>query len=183
MEFLKRRAMRHFLWNLQRRRDFSHRLKTFASAAFSPSSIIPHTSDASYACSVKKEFIFSDRVSLLVCHVVNAGRMIRHWQTVVKARGVRFRKVVGEMLQENRNKQRQVVGILKHDSIVGKALWRARNKLVCVERLKIKARDFLKALQMSVSSRGSDSVVNRLIIVSDLNRWRAKRALKVDNIN
>lgn len=181
MEFLKRKAMRHFLWNLQRRRDFSQRLKTFASAAFSPS--FPHISDGSYACSIKKDFIFSDRISLLVCHFVNAGRMIHHWQTVVKARGVRSRKVFGEMLQENRNKQRQVLVILKHDSTVGKALWGARNKLVCVQRLKIKARDFLKALQMSLSSRGSDSVVDRLIIISDLNRWRAKRVLKVDNIN
>lgn len=173
--------MRHFLWNLQRRREFSHRLKTFASAAFSPS--FPYTSDGSYTSSIKKEFIFSDRISLLVRHFVNAGRMIHHWQSLVKTRGTRSRKMAEEMLQENRNRQRQVLVILKHDSIVGKVLWRAKNKLVCVKRLKINARGFLKALQMSLSSRGSDSVVNRLIIISDLNRWRAKRALKVDNVN
>jgi hypothetical protein len=177
MEFLKRKAIHYFQYNLQRRYRFSHSLKTFASAAFSSSSI--HISAGIYTHSIKKEHIVNDRISLLACHYVNAGRTIHQWQAVVKAAEIRSRKGMGEMLQEKRTKQRKVLVILKQDTIVSKALCRARNRLICVKRLKIKAHDFLRSLQGSVCFRGSDTAVNRLIIISDLNRWRAKRALKV----
>lgn len=149
---------------------------TFTSAS---SSIVAHTSAGSYTRGIEREYNSAEQMSLRVYQSVNAGRTIHQWQAAVRAGGKRRRRGVGEMVQERRSKQRYVLVILKHNSRVRRSLCRAENGLMCIRNLKVKAHDFLKALQRLKSFRGSDIVLNRLMIICDLNRWRARRTLKV----